>query len=361
MDSDLPVDEQAGRHQRLLAVALEALVADQAGALFAGAKSIPTAFGAAISNGSDQAWVMLDLRDRDPASLLGAVMAWAIRAEVQSLRIITDQESDTLARRAAHFDIEVSVWFRQGRSLRQLSGDPLAPVPAADPRHLGFVDQISASGATVAIEHGIVAGHVRGLEICRVVDDPHGAAQLEVGVGANDRLAFAMLYEGVPVEESLRRVVAEVTAHRTLGAPRHPLNQLAKERFLRWHLEQNPELIGAHELTAVASPVPSRGLSFASPCSAIGRSTQGQTILVVCSVGIDLDLVPYAIDARLCVAGIDAWNQMNQLNQGSGPARLLIAVPSRDLIALQRDLGRRMTRSDHWEPVEFVGLDWVSF
>ncbi len=350
-------DDPVGQRQRLLASALTALVAEHAGEHFVGIAVVPMAFGAAVTDGSHDAWVLLDVRDREPASLLGAVMAWAIRAEVRTLRIITDTACEILVRRAAHWDIDVTVWLREGRSLSLLRPSPLAPGVAPDPLHLGFVEQIRAAGATVNIEHGVVAGEVRGLEVCRVVQDPNGQAQLEVGVGANDRLAFSMLYEGEPVEDSLRRVVAEVTSHRTVGAARHPLNQLAKERFLRWHLEQFPDLVGARELAAVPGPVPRVGLSAASPCSAIGVSTGGQAMLVICSFGIDLDLIPYAIDARFSLAGIDAWNQMIR---GADPARLVIAVPSRDLIALQRDLAKSVAAFDQWEPLELVGLDWPS-
>jgi len=351
-------DDRAGRHQRLLAIALTALVAEHAGERFRNASVVPMAFGAAVSDGSHEAWVILDVRDREPASLLGAVMAWALRSEIHSLNILTDVASQTLTRRAAGWDIDVAVWLRDGRSLSLLTPEPLVPASPPDPRHMGFVELISSSGATVNIEHGVVAGEVRGLEVCRVVEDFNGAAKLEVGVGANDRLAFSMLYEGEPVEDSLRRVVAEVASHRTFGAARHPLNQLAKERFVRWHLEQSPDLIGATSLTAIPGPVPRLGLSAASPCCAIGVSSQGQAMLVVCSFGIDLDLVPYAIDARQSVAGIDAWKQ---LIQGSDPARLVIAVPSRDLIALQRDLAQRMAAQDQWEPAELLGLDWASY
>lgn len=350
-----PGSDPAGRHQRLLGIALGALVTEHAGITFSGAPVTPTAFGAAVIGEDLAAWVILDVRQRDPASLLGAVMAWAIRAEVRSVRIITDLHSEVLSRRAAHWDLEVSVWLREGRSLTMCGPAPVGPVRSPDPRHLAFVDVIRDAGVSVSIEHGVVAGEVRGLEICRVVDDPAGAARLQVGVGANDRLAFSMLYEGEPVEQSLVRVEAEVRTHRSLGAARHPLNQLAKERFLRWYLEQSPEIVGARSLTSEPGPVPRIGLSAASPCSAIGVDFTGKPMLVICSVGIDLDVVPYAIDARLQTGS----RAVVQARDGSeGRSRLVIVVPSRDLIAVQKDVAARIAPDDQWEPVEFVGIDW---
>ena len=38
------------------------------------------------------------------------------------------------------------------------------------------------------------------------------------------------------------------------------------------------------------------------PCTALGRREDGSRVLVVCSVGVDLDLVPYAVDARLAAS-----------------------------------------------------------
>ena len=59
------------------------------------------------------------------------------------------------------------------------------------------------------VEHGVVTGEVRGLEVCRVVDDPHtGAVRLEVGVGAHDREAFTIMHGDVPTVDALAGVVA---------------------------------------------------------------------------------------------------------------------------------------------------------
>lgn len=341
--------DPSDRHQRLLAVALEALVTEHGDSSLIGVKASPTAFGAALCAATGpQAWVMLDARDREPAALLGAVLAWAIRADVAELRIITDTASATLARRAEQFDLNISTWLREGRSLQPLQPSPLGLPREPDPRHLQFVDLITDAGADLTVEHGVVAGEVRGLEVCRVVDDPAGDARLEVGVGANDRLAFSMLYEGEPAEVSLRRVVTAVEAHRSIGAARHPLNQLAKERFLRWHLSLHPELLGLQHLVATAGPLPRPGLAIATPCTAFGLDETGQGVHVVCSVGIDLDLVPYAVDVRL---GQDQASQIS---------RLVLVVPSRDLIPLQQDLAARIAPHPQWSPTEVVGLSWPS-
>ena len=67
---------------------------------------------------------------------------------------------------------------------------------------------------------------------------------------------------------------------------------------LRWQLVTEPSLIGAVTLTPVAPPVPRLNVKDAVPCVAAGRDASGAAIVVVCSTGVDLDLIPFAADAR---------------------------------------------------------------
>ena len=75
---------------------------------------------------------------------------------------------------------------------------------------------------------------------------PHtGAVRLEVGVGAHDREAFAIMHGDVPTVDALAGVVrGGRRAPSSPAAPHHPLNRLAPERLLRWRLEQDPALLG---------------------------------------------------------------------------------------------------------------------
>jgi hypothetical protein len=73
------------------------------------------------------------------------------------------------------------------------------------------------------------------------------------------------------------------------------------------------------------------------PCVAAGEDTEGHPVLVVCSVGIDLDLVPFAADAR---AG-----------DGREGVRLLVAVPERDAHPVTRALLARLR-----DPAELVAV-----
>jgi hypothetical protein len=107
-----------------------------------------------------------------------------------------------------------------------------------------------------------------------------------------------------------------VREQRRAGAPDHPLQRLVPERWLRAIVLQRPELVGASALRRVEGTVAPASVKDLQPAGAVGVDTDGQPIVVVCSVGVDLDLVPAAADARL-LDGRDA--------------RLVLAVPERDV------------------------------
>jgi hypothetical protein len=178
-----------------------------------------------------------------------------------------------------------------------------------------------------AVDPGALADRLARREASGVV--------LEVGVGANDREAFQLLHGDRPTVEALRGVVEAVTAHRFAGAPRHPLNRLAPERFLRWRIERDPGLVGLRSVVPDEPPVPRSNLRDPVPCVAAGTGPDGERVTVVCSAGVDLDLVPYVADVQRHSTG-----------------RLVVALPARDRVPITRDLARLLH-----DPVELVAVD----
>lgn len=239
------------------------------------------------------AWVFLDER---PGHRLGAAVAWWLRSGADRLSVIAERETGIVARRAGAFRVPIEVWTAKDRDLVRAEPEVITtPAQVAD-HHLEFQGMIAEAGADPVIEHGVVVGEVRGLEVCRVVDDPvTGVTRLDVGVGAHDREAFQMIHGDVPTVESLARVVTTVAEHRQVGAPPHPLNQIAAERLIRWRLIESPELIAAERVVATEPPVVRPNLRDATPCVAIAEPGG----VVVCTAGVDLEVVPYAADARL--------------------------------------------------------------
>jgi len=328
------------RRSQLVGLKLRALVRDHLGDDSV-AEPVGFAPGAALLHG-DVAWVLLDDR---PADRLGAALAWATRVGAGSLQVIAEVDTGALARRAEAFSIPVTVWRSEGRRLMPALAEPLPVPPALPPGHETMRALIIAGGATPLVEHGVLFGEVRGLEVCRVIDDPFdGTVRLEVGVGAHDREAFQMMHGDVPTVESLARIVDAVALQRRVDASPHPLNRLAAERLVRWRIEQNPELVDAVEIRAASPPVPRLNLKDPTPCVATGTDRDGGAIVVVCSTGVDLDLVPFAADARSAAEAADP-------NVIDG-VRLVLATPTRDRLPATEQIAALLRR-----PVEFAPID----
>ncbi|MFV0309143.1 MAG: hypothetical protein ACK5OX_15530 [Desertimonas sp.] len=332
------------RQTRFRSLKLAALVREHHGRDL---DATPGAFpvGAASMVG-DAAWVLVE---DHPERGLGPALAWAVRHGATSLHVLADHDTGTLARRAEAFGFAIEVWHVAERTLLPAVAEPLAPPSAASPDHLELRGAIAAGGATPVVEHGVVLGDVRGLEVCRVVGDgATGAVRLEVGVGAHDREAFAMIHGEVPAASALRGVVDAVTAHRQPDAPDHPLGRLLPERLLRWDLVEQPERIGLGSLAATEPPLPRPNVKDRLPATARGLTPAGDPVVVVCSVGVDLDLVPYATDARLAVQR--AGGGEPGVGDGSGPGTWLV-VPARDHVAITTDLANLLN-----EPMRIVAV-----
>jgi hypothetical protein len=290
-----------------------------------------------------RAWVLLDT-EVDDGTGLGAAIIWALRNGASELDVVADLPLAVAARRAAAFRVPIRVWSFDGDELSAVAPSPVQAAAPASAAHLAFAEDIEAAGASVVVEHGVVIGEVRGLEVCRVVDVETvdgPIVRLEVGVGPQDRHAFALIHGDVPTREALAGVVAAVAAARHEDAPGHPLSRLAPERRLRWRLEQEPWLVGMAAVRPAEPPVPRRGLRLRSPCTAVGEHIDGSPAIIVCSVGVDLDVIPYAADARL-VAEAEAG-----VGRGGGgsPVETLVVVPERDLLRVTTELADQLRHS----------------
>mgnify|MGYP000090937899 CR=1 FL=1 len=349
------VDE---RRQQLLGAQLRGLVGDHLGTPI---DAEPNGFGAgaALMVGT-VAWASID----GPAHRrLGAALAWAHRQGATTLNVVAAEGGGTVARRALGFSLPIEVWFPDGRMLLPVVPDACVPSVEPGSEHLTLVALIEEAGAEPRIEHGVVTGEVRGLEVCRVVDEPtvgnfvelsdvagdaermaenvsgrdSGGVILEVGVGANDREAFQLLHGHLPTVEALAGVVAAVAEHRSVATRQHPLNRMAVERFLRWQVEREPDRLGLESLAAVESPVVRLSMKHGEPCVGQGLDTEGRSVLVVFSSGVDLDLMPFVADAVQCTA--ETFD------------RVIVTLPERDLVSITADLSQLLT-----QPVELIAL-----
>jgi hypothetical protein len=325
--------DDADRRSRLLGIKLGALVREHVGTEgeFTVGSWPP---GAALLR-EREAWILVE---DDPHRALGRALAWARQHDAARLHLLAERETGLLARRAGWFAQPPSVWHVEGRRLIEAVPEPFRARPEIDPELAAFRALIEEGGAEPVEEHGVLAGEVEGLEVCRAVRDRYtGVCRLEVGVGAHDREAFQMLHGDVPTATSLHRIVLTVAQYRAPGADPHPLNRLGAERAVRARVIRQPDLVGAAALAVAPPPVPRPNLKDPIPCVATGVDADGRPVVVVCSTGIDLDLVPFAADARAAL--------------GPADARLVIAVPARDAVPVTRALAAALAH-----PAEVVAL-----
>jgi hypothetical protein len=335
----LPTDPD--RRARLLQAKLHALVRDHTG------EEGGTLGGHAAAAHLRRESVGWFLVDAEPWRGLGPALAWARQQQVDELHVLVDDEAAGLvARRAQPFVRPPMVWAVVGRALEPAVPAPF-PTPRVPPEGIeSLLVLLSESGAEVAVEHGTVTGEWLGLEIARIVENQTGP-RLEVGVGRHDREAFQLLHGDVPRPEALASVVDAARAQRAPESPGHPLTRLVQERWLRARLMEDPSLVGGSSLEPIEPITPRDSVKDVMPAAAIGCDQEDRPLLVVCSVGVDLDVVPEAADLRARHADV----------MDAPGARLVVVVPERDALPVTRDLAAALR-----EPAEVhtVPDDWRS-
>jgi hypothetical protein len=308
---------------RLLAAKLQTLVEKAAGPKDRRSLAFP---GGAALAGDDGTWV---LADTDPARSLGPALAIARQAgTLDAVNVFVEGDAGLLARRASQFASPPRIWLTDGT---QAAPEPIEPDPPIAPSVAAFADEIAAAGADPVVEHGRLIGEVEGLEVCRVEVGEDGVPRLAIGVGRFDREAHELLRG-----DTLHDVVALVRRHRVESVEPHPLRRWAAARALRSRVIREPGLVGADILLPMAPVVEAPDLRVSWPAPATGTRDGGDPLVVVCSVGVDLDLVPTAADARLA-DGRDA--------------DLVLAVPERDVHPVTMALAAALSR-----PAEIVAV-----
>lgn len=275
---------------------------------------------------------------------LGAALAVALRAGCRELHVVVEDpaQAGVLARRAACFADPPRVWLADGAELHAAT----ASAPAVDhpppPDAELYRPVLEAAGLDPVVEGGHLIGELLGLEVARMVVGLDGQAHVEAGVGRFDREVAAMMFSHLGETDSLARAVDLVSRYRSAGAERHPIKHLVEERWLRTVVVGEPSVVGAAALRSVGSAIPRPDLKSDGVASAVGVDPNGQRVVVVCSTGVYLDLVPSAADERLTHAPVD---------------RLVVALPPRDAVPLTRELNGLLA-----SPAEIVVVpdDWRS-
>lgn len=292
----------AGRISGLARTKLEGLVRRAFPDVTASAEAFNAGVGLADAG---RAFVMLIESAPSP---MAAALAWGAKHDATELHVIADDPDLMVTLAAQGLDPVPTVWRTSGTDLVRME-DP-APVANTEPPPavLAQVPVLEAAGCDVVVEHGVVIGEVLGLEVARVALEADGSSVVRVGVGLYDQEAHALVHARSSVQERLDQVSSEVRSHRSAAAGPHPLNRVARERWLRSLACADPGLLGLDVLSPLPPPVPRGGIHEQRPVAASGRRGDA-AVLAVFSSGIDLDLVPVAA-AHLGLAGPETFGEV---------------------------------------------------
>lgn len=295
-------------------------------------------FGVTVRVGPDDAATALIVSSVDDLSVLGGALVWLDRNPAADAHLVLEYHAGVHARRASILAPDLAIHELIGSDVRDAVAAPVAaPYPTPDDI-TPLVAMIERSGAQAVIEDGIVRAEVAGLEVARVVTGPAGSS-IEVGVGRFDREAGALLHADRPVEPTLVSTIERVRQHRTPGAVAHPVNRIGRERWLRELVRVDPALAGIVSPELV-EPIPPRTSLLESSAAALLGIDGDRRVLVVCSVGVELGLVPAIAD----------------LVAAHRPDEVRFVLPARDrlpyLDRLTQRLGVRVSYAD-------IDVPWV--
>lgn len=292
---------------------------------------VESTVGAGLAAPDDEGVTAYFYVDDDPRAV-GSAVLWAASRKADRVEILAASGATHLARRAGHLSggsegPSIGVWAVDGAEASPVSSEPVAAPPELPADHWALAGLISEAGARPIDDHGLLIAEIAGLEIGRVVDGPDGPS-IDLGVGQADRELNQLVHRDADPIEGLRRVINAVVVHRRAG-DHHPLARLARERWLRSIVLDDPSSIGAATLDPLVPLRPRASLIPNEPSAAAGRSLDDQPIVVVAMAGIDLDLIPEAADYR------DRWD---------GSAEIVLIMPERDLV-LSTKLMTRVPRA----------------
>ena len=249
---------------------------------------------------------------------LGSALHWFRRQQAEGLTVLADKAvAGDLARRAEPLRIDIEVLNVDGASLSAAEPSPPQQPPELSAELWQSAAVIADAGLTVIDDHGRLIGEILGLEIARVEPpsptDPSSEPALHVGIGEADRQLHGYIHGHLDDVEKLRQAASIVAGLRRPGNGMHPLGLLARPRWLRSILITDPSKAGLGELEAVVPLRANPGVFDTEPAAAY---SSGDRVTVVCSAGVDLDLLPEAADYRQRV---------------DPESKLLLVLPERDV------------------------------
>ncbi|CAI8383772.1 MAG: Uncharacterised protein [Acidimicrobiales bacterium AG-410-I20] len=259
----------------------------------------------------DNCWLLVN--DETPQSALGKGILLLSRHPHLELCLIFEDaiSAGVAARQAAGLNIRCKVMLLHNQTLTQVDPSsfpkPFEIIPISEE----FLSVCEAAGVSVICENGTWRGEILGLEVVRLEGE-----NIQIGVGRFDREAGELLNYERSLFDQLVSASNQIRSQRNAEAGSHPLATLARERWLRHSLLEDPSVVGLKDVEPIDSVHERENLRDPFPAAAIGKDEDQKKVLVVCSVGVDIALVPLTAE----------------LSQIHLPDRIVIVLPPKDLL-----------------------------
>jgi len=276
-------------------------------------------------------WLLADTER--PEISLGQGILLAASRSLNELHVLFDhpQAAARAARQAQGLKPTPTISLITERTLATATSGPVELAVTPPPCPDDFANLCSGAGVETVVEHGMWRGEILGLEVARLVD-----GITEVGVGRFDREAGALLHGDQPTSQALAAAADQVRSQRHPGAGAHPLATLARERWLRHTLLADPTLVGLTTLAALDPATERTNLRDPAPAFAWGTNPDGQNVLVACSTGVDVNLVP----------------QTAELIVRHQPDLVIVVVPPRDQLPVVKKSVQLLAAPTNLVPLE---------
>ena len=232
-----------------------------------------------------------------------------------SLALATDETDINLVVDASdHLLLEQTMGLATKHRLWVVEGNKLVPHPelkleerhAPQPLNPTIASLLETNGCEIVQENGMTKGEIKGLEVARVVEGSEGESALQVGVGIYDQEAHKLVDGNESTEEKLSRVVSEVLHYRNKQARPHPLNRVSRPKWLISELVNSPENSGLEEVRRLPVATESKAITETTPAAALARA-ENTKVLIVASVGVDLNAIPIASGLSVSTQADEIW------------------------------------------------------
>ena len=223
-----------------------------------------------------------------------------------SLNLVLDDEDAQIAQQVLGLKTNCTLWTVHKDSLSKHSLiDPLqisTEISASNE----ILEILERNNCDVLTEHGILKAYVKGLEVAQVLEDENKVGHLQVGVGIYDQEAHKLVDRSTQIDTKLQEIIDEVLKYRNKESIPHPLNRLARGKWLIHELTETHKEYGLENFQQIPSPIGSTKISENFPAFATARAGSS-LILCVSYAGADLKAVTAAAQLLPATSADEIW------------------------------------------------------